>query len=95
MTDMTVVPPHCGKPRDKKGTDGHDPSSSQQMDTPSFGTAPLTQVPKSTQVLVHTSDIATQLRSMQSVMTTVGQLGGQMRSLQAEVTEMENAEDDE
>ena len=50
---------------------------------------------------IELADIASQLQvlmsSTQSVMTTVGQLGGQMRSLQAEVTEMKNADnrDDE
>ena len=42
------------------------------------------------------ADITAQLQglmaSVQSIATTVGQLGGQMQSLQAEVTEMKNAE---
>ena len=80
------------------------------MDTSSVGAASLTQVQNSTQFPVQISprtrptelaDIASHLQvlmsSMQSIMTTVGQLGGQMRSLQAEVTEMKNADntDDE
>ena len=45
------------------------------------------------------ADIAAQLQvlmaSTQSIATTVGQLGGQMQSFQAEVTEMKNAENED
>ena len=60
---------------------------SQRMDT---------LEPPQTPVL---ADIAAQLQvllsSMQSIATTVGQLGGQMQSLQAEVMEMKNAENED
>ena len=82
-------------------------SGSQQMDTSRVGAASLTQVQNSTQVPVQISlspgsrpteltDIASQLQvlmsSKQTITTTVGQLRGQMKSLQAEVTEMKNAD---
>ena len=45
------------------------------------------------------ADITAQLQvlmaTMQSIATTVGQLGGQMQSLQAEVTEMKNVENED
>ena len=80
-------------------------SVSQQVDTSSFGAATLSldsthrflcsSLSPRTRI-TELADIAAQLQAltspMQPTMTTVGQLGGQMRSKQAEVTEMKNAD---